>query len=492
MKKRMISLVLVVAMLLCVLPAASAAENDPAPAFYSYYLSLSESIAIKFKFANSNENCYVTFNDGAEKVPVKNGIVTYADLSPAELAKDVKVTLYNGETEIDSKTVSALGYCSAILGGSNYSTNMKKLAADLISFGIAFRDSKDNPSEYKEITKPENFDAYVSVVEPTMEQCTPNSTFGEGKISGGVALEESVLLYVECADAEKIEFTKEGGAAVTVEPETTAKGRRFYFRGLNPAEMRKQVTVKGLDANGTEIGTLTTTIEDYAADCNAADASAELKAYADVTKAMMQYGDSAAAYVESTQDTPADAKVLLSEDFTELDSAKWTRTRYGNVSPSIEVNANGQVQFKALDTQTSEAYLIFNGTIDSSKKTSIKFELKTEGDSTNTFQIMLALKDTKTEKTPNAVWVGFQSGFLYAGTKTSTTVTAGQCYDVEVITDPEEKTFEVRLDGNLIKKENYMNSLNTWDQLRFIVKGNNSGKTLSAYIDNLVVTEVAE
>ena len=476
MKKRMISLVLVVAMLLCVLPAASAAENDPAPAFYSYYLSLSESIAIKFKFANSNENCYVTFNDGAEKVPVKNGIVTYADMSPAELAKDVKVTLYNGDTEITSKTVSALGYCKAILNGNSYSANMKNLAADLINFGIAFRASKDNASEYKEITKPENIGAYASVVVPAMEQCASDSTFAAGTISGGVALEDAVMLYVECAGAEKIVFTKEGGASVTVEPETTAKGRRFYFRGLNPAEMRKKVTVKGLDANGNEIGTLTTTIEDYAADCNDVNASAELAAYAGVTKAMMQYGDAVAGYVAASA-----SDVLYYNNFNYAASGATATGTY-------TINSDGQFEAVASKTNPDPFQINF---ANSKQKISVEWDFKsTLGGDIKSF------RSGMTFMVGNSVlWLPIDAYTFKVVDKageTSTNVswTDNKTYKMKVELDTVNDTYKYYIGDELKASGTLRRDITYCTNFGLDTGSFNGNSTLTVYIDNLVVKQI--
>ena len=155
MKKRMLSLLLIMAMLLSIVPMAGATGEDTEYLFTNYRLFLQNSIAIEFeaKHAEIEEGFEkVEFYIGGELVQTRttlpeadeNGNVYFrcTKLTPAQMGEQVTAKLYIGGEAKDEINVSVKDYCMYIL---NNETNkeeyndpeLRTMLVDLLNYGAA-------------------------------------------------------------------------------------------------------------------------------------------------------------------------------------------------------------------------------------------------------------------------------------------------------------------------------------------------------------------
>jgi len=144
MKKRILSLLLVMAMVLSVVPMiGSAEEASNQGVWYGRSLTLGSGIAINFVTAEAVEDFgKVEFEVGGKVVQrystAEEGqtTFTFTRLSPSKLGQDVTAKIYNTEgVVIGEITTNVLSYCEAALAGDNAA--LKKLCVDLLNYGAA-------------------------------------------------------------------------------------------------------------------------------------------------------------------------------------------------------------------------------------------------------------------------------------------------------------------------------------------------------------------
>ena len=311
MRKRFISLLLALSILLCAVPVVTAAET--APKFTKYSLTLNKSIAINFKVPHAAvEGIFekVVFTKGDEtseisKLPAadKDGmaVFTFKDLSPSELATSVTATLITsaGETSV---TRSVKDYCMSALAKETTAGKLKTLIVDLLNYGSAFQ-------TYKGETELANADltdaqkAWATKESPVLDTDVVDNT--EGAIThAGLVLADSVQLFFDADKDMDVSTLKVNGT--TVYP--SGENGRFYFDKLNPDQMRDVVTVQAYNSAGNAVGgTLEYSIVSYAYyQCTNDETSEELKA---LLEAMMKYGDAAESYVVDTEEKPTTESV---------------------------------------------------------------------------------------------------------------------------------------------------------------------------------------
>ena len=486
MKKRIISLVLVVAMLLCVLPAASAADGDPA--LTGYYLSLSESIAIKFVATNADD-CYVTFDDDTKAVYGKNGVFTYSGLCPADLSKKITVVLHNADgTVADTKEgVSALGYCNAILkDGSTHSDYMKNLATDLINFGKAFRTYK---VETGKTVHGDDFNAVTSDYASDADIFLQDNETYDG-VEYVIELNDSVDLYFKAEGAVKMEVEFDGGTYTLDEP----VDGKFYFKELDPSDMRKMISVTAYDEGGTSVGTLKTSIESYAAYCNSTEAIEACAQAAAVTEAMMKYGDAATGYVLSK-----DSSVLYHNNFnSEVACSTMSSRERDNcfigcedgqfVATNRGDNSGNRVALTLLTVDTTKNYekvsveWDFRMTWDSAAENcAAGLHFNSTGSNTDGKLLIDACKEFRIA---DKVDSGY--GFDYRCEK-------NKAYRMRVELDFTEYKYNLFINDNLVKSGDMRNyeASTYFKNVVVYTKANNSSATATAYVDNVVVKKIS-
>ena len=339
MKKRVISLILVLAMILCAVPAV-AAEEVPiqAPKFTTRSLTLNKSIAINFKVPYSDvENNFtkvVFIKDGKEVQTINalpavdaNGMAVFActELSPLDLAKEITARLYDKDGEYTEAKSSVLDYCNTVLNNPNDSAELKTLVVDLLNYGAAFQTYKgitsglvnENLTEEQKLLGTQKDPQLTSVLEKGTELADPAV---EWQVAG-LKLEDSVTIYFKISaasvDGLTVKVTCDGYTWEIKDfcaPDSEGL-YKVYFDKLNPAQMRDKIEAVVCDAQGNTVSnTLTYSIESYAAYQAEQNADANLVA---LVKAMMRYGDAAYVWVNGKNEaeaiTRADMEAALAE-----------------------------------------------------------------------------------------------------------------------------------------------------------------------------------
>lgn len=492
MKKRIISLVLVAAMLLCVLPAASAAEK---PDIAKYYLSLNDSISISFKVTGLNaenfgeDGYYATFKkgDAAEGAPIykatkidgEDYVFTFDDLTPRQLATEVLFTVYDSNGEVvDSSKKSVLSYCLQVLNSQNASGNLKTLVVDLLNYGAAaqtwFKDT--TPLANADLTAEQKLLGNQS--KPKLTKDTVDNTNG-AIAEAGLALENAVQIYFIAGEGKGVETLDVTVGTKTYEGITAAANGRFYFDKLNAAQMREKITVQAKDANGAAVGgTLTYSIVSYAYD--------SVGDIENLTNAMMRYGDTASGYVEKPNADNINA--LFYDDFSTLNTDNWTFD-----SKAVINEEEGQLEVTLAPNQ-SGYYTLNNVSMPTDQKYSIEYRMKIVGDTANSeFQAGIMGKPTTGSTVIN---VAAYKGYMMANYASYTKSTVdGDFHTYTIDVNPLTKKVTVKLDGNLVVADKYYCSTSyECNYLQLMIKDNKAtdDTKLTAVYDYLSVKLIPE
>ena len=317
--KRLLSLCLIIVMLLGIVPSVTAAEqtND----FTQYALALRESIAITFKIAEAD------LPAGATKVEFwkKNACVQEvaipeqpkADgyywficnkIAPHEMDVDITAKLYVGEEVVADATKKVTDYCADVLGDANAAQDLKKLVVDMLHYGAASQayvgdsSAKVNAgltAEQLALGSDTTVDPVVTYVgKQSVATGAETVTWNEVSLTLGDSVMMTFTFTAETVEGLSVALSC--GENDWVVDEFKSLGNNLYsfnFVGLNPAMMREEVEAVIKSGDTAVSTTVTYSIASYASKVMGdANASAELKA---LVKAMIRYGDSAAAYVET-------------------------------------------------------------------------------------------------------------------------------------------------------------------------------------------------
>ena len=331
MKTRILSLLLVMAMMLSIVPMVGATDVTTEPKFTGYNLYLQNSIAICFE-ANR-----AAIEEGFEKVEFyideqliqtratlpeadENGKVSFrcTKLTPAQLGETVTAKLYIGGEIKHEFSTSVKDYCLAILNNEQNveawnDAELRTMLVDLLNYGAATQAFAGATTplvnadlgEYAALATTGNLiltDAcsvfeYTDVTAPTV------SWYGVG-----LNLKDSITLRYEfvpeSVEGLAIHFFNDGytlDAWVTnfEKVENTENHYYAYFGMLNPTQLSETVSaVAYTDYTTTnhvrQSHKLLYSAESYAyAVANGSGFSAELKA---LTDAMMRYGNAARSW----------------------------------------------------------------------------------------------------------------------------------------------------------------------------------------------------
>ena len=308
--KKILSLVLVMAMLLSAVPMTWAAEQDvgtaAAPKHYAS-LVLKDSIAINFKVTKAwlTENAFekAEFLMNGEVVQTINGVpagntelavFSFAKLTPAQMSEKVTVRYCFANMDPVEKTYSVLDYSKSVLEDVNENPLLKTAIVDMLSYGAAAQ-TYNKQTVNAELN--ETLTTYASLGTAEPKALTKNSalTGDEGEVKWltvGLNLKDSVTLRFKFSTPEieglTLKLTSNGQTWEITKFEEAGDGNYYaYFNGLNPAQLR-QVVYGEFYAYGELVSNkLAYSVESYAAD-NASDPE-DLKA---LTAALMVYGDS--------------------------------------------------------------------------------------------------------------------------------------------------------------------------------------------------------
>ena len=310
--KKILSLVLVVAMLLSVAPMTWAADQDVGTATEpKHYASLvlKDSIAINFKstraWLEAEGVTKAEFTMGSEVVQTIEGIpegdselavFTFTKLTPAQMAEDVTLSYYAGETLVKSLTSSVLDYCTDACEDVNENPLLKTALVDMLSYGAAAMVYDNKTVDEALSTALTTYASYATTTEPTLSSKTA-LTGDEGDVkwlAAGLNLKDSVTLRFKFCTPEvdglTLKLTSNGQTweITNFYPVEGEAGNYYaYFNGLNPAQLRQLVYGEFYAEGAAVSNKLTYSVESYAAADDGADANLTA-----LTKTLMTYGDS--------------------------------------------------------------------------------------------------------------------------------------------------------------------------------------------------------
>ena len=326
MKKKILSLLLVMAMLLSIVPMAGAAGEVAEPKFTGYNLYLQNDISISFianRAAIEEGFEKVEFYMGEELVQTRNtlpeadedGNVAFrcTKLTPAQMGETVTAMLYIGGEVKHEFSTSIKDYCMTILRNESNkeawkNAELRTMLVDLLNYGAATQTFAEATTplvnadlgEYAALATTGNLSLenacdvfeYADLTAPTV------TWYGVG-----LNLKDSVTLRYEFV-AESVEglaihffndgYTLDAWVADFEKVEGTEDHYYAYFGMLNPAQLSETISAVAYSAYDTEDSKkeshkLLYSAESYAyAVANGTGYSAELKA---LTDAMMRYGN---------------------------------------------------------------------------------------------------------------------------------------------------------------------------------------------------------
>ena len=326
MKKKILSLLLVMAMLLSIVPMAGAAGEVAEPKFTGYNLYLQNDISISFianRAAIEEGFEKVEFYMGEELVQTRttlpeadeDGNVAFrcTKLTPAQMGETVTAKLYIGGEVKHEFSTSIKDYCMTILRNESNTeawknAELRTMLVDLLNYGAATQTFAEATTplvnadlgEYAALATTGNLslENVCDVFEYT-DLTAPTVTW----YGVGLNLKDSVTLRYEFV-AESVEglaihffndgYTLDAWVTDFEKVEGTEDHYYAYFGMLNPAQLSETISAVAYSAYDTEDSKkeshkLLYSAESYAyAVANGTGYSAELKA---LTDAMMRYGN---------------------------------------------------------------------------------------------------------------------------------------------------------------------------------------------------------
>ena len=270
------------------------------PAFAGASLTLSDGIAINYYAEGVDANAYVMV-DGERITGVADGdkfVYSFGNFGPQQMGDEFTAELYVDDAKVDESVYSVKAYCDAMLADDSSSAQLVNLLKDLLNYGAAAQDYRDYNvdalvnSDLSDTDKDRvyNYVADSTVPSITTDVLDPTVFWKAGTVYFGDTVNLAVRFEGE---AEIVKVTVGGKTYDITEFETLDNGYRVVVDVIGPHQFRHAVKFTACNANGIAIsGTLTYGIGAYAANKDTAtDPMCKL------VKALMVYGDSAAAYV---------------------------------------------------------------------------------------------------------------------------------------------------------------------------------------------------
>ena len=270
------------------------------PAFAGASLTLSDGITINYYAEGVDANAYVMV-DGEKITGVADGdkfVYSFGNFGPQQMGDEFTAELYVDGAKVDEKVYSVKAYCDAKLADANSSAQLVNLLKDLLNYGAAAQDYRDYNvdalvnSDLSDADKNRvnSYAADVAVPTISTDVFDPTVSWKAGTVYFGDTVNLAVRFEGE---AELVKVTVGGKTYDITEFETLDNGYRVVVDVIGPHQFREIVKFTAYNANGTAIsGTLSYSIGAYAAKKDTVtDPMCKL------VKALMVYGDSAAAYV---------------------------------------------------------------------------------------------------------------------------------------------------------------------------------------------------
>ncbi len=266
-----------------------------------YLVNLGTSITLKIGVNEVGKNVKVTYayNDGEEVKIEKHadGFYYIENITPQIIDRVYTVKVYEGETVVDSKELSVLGYCDTLLGTTTATEKAKTAVKALVYYGKAAK-------EFLGITDTTAIDEVITnhnLTETELAKPTSGATSTGENLISKVTLNVSdvnAIVYAMTAENYATVYGENSGYTVTiggkevVGSEWVASGDLYVYTGagIYASELGKQVEV--VIKNGEEtVQTLVYGVYDYCAN------KWETDGVSGIAKAIYAYGTACAEYI---------------------------------------------------------------------------------------------------------------------------------------------------------------------------------------------------
>ena len=269
-----------------------------------YLVNLGTSITLKIGVNEVGKNVKVTYayNGGEEVVAEKvNGYYIIAGITPQIIDRVYTVKVYEGETVVDSKELSVLGYCDTLLKTASATEKAKAAVKALVYYGKAAK-------KFLGIADTTAIDEFIkqhSLTEVELAKPTSGATSTGKNLISKVTLNVSdvnAIVYAMTAEDYAIVYGKNSGYTVTIGGENisadkwTKDGDLYVYTGtgIYASELGKRVKVvikKTVGDNTETVQTLVYGVYDYCANKWEADG------VSGIAKAIYAYGVACAEYI---------------------------------------------------------------------------------------------------------------------------------------------------------------------------------------------------
>ncbi len=269
-----------------------------------YLVNLGTSLTLKIGVNEVGKNVKVTYayNGGEEVVAAKvNGYYIIAGITPQIIDRVYAVKVYEGETVVDSKELSVLGYCDTLLKTASATEKAKTAVKALVYYGKAakkFLGIADTTAIDEVIKK-------YSLTETELAKPTSGATSTGKNLISKVTLNVSdvnAIVYAMTVEDYATVYGENSGYTVTIGGKNisadkwTKDGDLYVYMGagIYASELGKRVEVvikKTVDSNTETVQTLVYGVYDYCANKWEADG------VSGIAKAIYAYGVACAEYI---------------------------------------------------------------------------------------------------------------------------------------------------------------------------------------------------
>ena len=211
----------------------------------------------------------------------------YRGLSAQYMAKDVAVTVYNGETEFDKATVSVKGILNTYLSSSakdlginaNAYKKLTTLSADILNYGKAAESYLKLPDDIGTVTGGTTF-----VADETATSAVQGNLKWNAGITFDYNLRPAVKVYIPAETYKETLVAKIDNKAATLTATETANVYTLTYSNYNILDIDKDYKFEIFDGT-TSLGSYTSSLAALAKESNA-----------EIVKAAYVYGKSVVKY----------------------------------------------------------------------------------------------------------------------------------------------------------------------------------------------------
>ena len=284
---KILSLLMALAMILTMLPAAALATGEAESPFEGWSLTLGDDIGVNFYFSIASEDventvANITVADSpitisAADAAVQDGSYIFTvNVAAAQMTDVISLELVTNETQVHSGEYTVAGYAAQILEGE-YDAEVKEMVLAMLNYGAAAQ------TYFAYNTDPLANAGYESAVTPAAVPETADGMEISGSVSG-IALYGMSLVF-KTSTAVRFYFTTEDHTAYTFTAgeETytpVEKDGMCYVEidGINPHEIADIITLNVADSEGNAISVSYSPLHYIVRKYNAETSSDELKA----------------------------------------------------------------------------------------------------------------------------------------------------------------------------------------------------------------------